>query len=68
MLSDKVYRKLLGVSVSMPSSEVSNFLENMMFKSIGASMANQVVQVLGTVETQDLLLQVSTKELEEVTT
>lgn len=68
MLSDKVYRELLGLPLALPSTEVSSFLKDMMLKSIGNSMANLEVEVLGTVETQALSLQVSIKALEQVTT
>ncbi len=68
MLPDALYRKLLGLPSDMPSVGVSELLKSMMSKSIGTSMVEVVVEVLGTVETQDLLLQVSTKAREEATT
>ncbi len=68
VLSPKAYRKLLGLSEGTPSREVSKLLESMMSKSIGDSMVQVEVEVLGTEETQDLSVLVSTKAQEEVTT
>ena len=67
LLSDKAYRKLQGLPVSMSSPEVSKLLIDMMSKSLGDSMASLVVVALGTVEMQDLRLQVSTKVQEVMT-
>ena len=67
LLSDKAYRKLQGLQVSMSSPEVSKLLIDMMSKSLGDSMASLVVVALGTVEMQDLRLQVSTKVQEVMT-
>ncbi len=64
VLSQEEYYKQLGLPSGMPSQEVSKHLRDMMLESIGSSMVNQVVEVLGTVETQGLQLQVSTKVLE----
>ncbi len=63
MLSPGDYLKLLGLPGTMPSQEVSKLLESMMLQSIGDSMVNLEVQVLGTVETQDLSVLVSIKAL-----
>ena len=63
MLSPEVYLQLLGVTGLGSSAEVSKRLKDMMLASIGPSMVNQEVEVLGTVETQDLSLQVSIKVL-----
>ncbi len=63
--SDKDYRKQLGLPASISSEKVSELLEGMMSKSIGSSMGVLEVEVLGTVETQGLHLQVRTKVFEE---
>ena len=65
LVSDKVYRELRGLPASMQADKLSALLLGMIKKSLGISMANLVVEVLGTAETQDLSLQVSTKALEE---
>ncbi len=65
VLLPKVYREQLGLPVSMPPEKVSKFLEDMISKSIGNSMVSVVVEVLGTEETQDLSVQVSTRVPEE---
>ena len=66
VLSDKAYRKLRGLSESMPADKLSAHLLNMIVKSLGTYTENLEVEVLGTVETQDLSLQVSIKALEEM--
>ncbi len=67
VLSLKDYLGRLGLPESISPLERSKLLEDMMSKSIGDSMVNLVVQVLGTEEMQGLHLQVSIKERVEVT-
>ncbi len=67
VLSPEDYRKLLGITDQGSSKVLSSNLKNMMLASIGSSMVNQEVVVLGTEETQDLSLQVRTKVLKEMT-
>ncbi len=62
----KGYKESLGLPESISSPELSKLLIDMMLKSSGGYTGNQVVEVLGTVETQDLRLQVSTKEAEMI--
>ena len=64
-LSEEAYRKLRGLPSGMPSAEVSKLLRDMMLQSIGPYTDNLVVEVLGTVETQELQVQVSIKDLGE---
>ena len=65
-LSPEAYLKLLGITGLPPGAALRKHLIDMMSKSIGGYMDNLEVVALGTVETQDLQLQVSTKVLEEV--
>ena len=66
VLSPEDYKASLGVPVSMPDDKLSEHLLGMIVGSIGSYMANLEVVVLGTVVTQDLQLQVSTKALQEI--
>lgn len=59
-------REQLGLPESVLLKDMPKHLTNMIKKSIGTSMVNQEVVVLGTVETQDLRLQVSGKVIKEM--
>ncbi len=62
-LSEQEYRLRLGISPEV--LDIPKTLQDMIEASIGASLANQVVKVSGTVEMQDLLLVVRVKDLRE---
>ncbi len=64
VLSQEDYLKLLGITGLEPGPALQKQLLDMMLRSLGDSMVQQEVELLGTVETQDLLLQVSIKEQE----
>ncbi len=65
LLSEELYRKRVGLPVSVSSDKVSKHLIDMMSKSLGTSTVEVEVEVLGTVETSDLRLQVSIKAIKE---
>ena len=66
MLSPKEYLERQGLPAGISSDEAIKLLGSMMSKSIGTSMVGVVVEVLGTVETQELSVRVSTKVPEEM--
>ncbi len=67
MLSDKEYRLRLGLPAApVSSADILKNLEDLIGASIGKSSDALVVEVLGTVETQDLHFRVSPKVFEEI--
>jgi len=59
---------LLGLPGQVQDKDMSKHLVDMIGNSMGKSLVGVVVEAFGMVETQDLLLQVRPKALEEVTT
>ena len=57
---------MLGITDLPPGAELPKRLIAMMYESTGVSTELLEVVVLGTEETQDLQLQVSTKALQEM--
>ncbi len=67
MLSEQEYKLRLGLPASVPSAGIPKLLVDMIDNSMGPSLVAVVVVVLGTVETQDLHLQVLPKVITEET-
>ncbi len=63
-LSPEVYRERSGLPEGLSSKDTLKHLLNMIKVSIGPSSVGQVVEVLGTVETQDLRLVVTPLTME----
>ncbi len=64
MLSEQEYRLRLGLPGTGTSAEMSKLLVDLIEASIGPSLVGLEVVALGTVETQDLHLQVRVKAIQ----
>ena len=65
-LSREAYLRLIGLPVPTSSSKAIELLQNMIKASIGPYLDRQVVEVSGTVETQDLQLEAKFIAVQEV--